>query len=96
VNLQRHLPAPKPFTPSSVREKERAGEVRPYQYQSLQDSPWLVLVREDANGLLWPENSLARSLAAFSGILYLQADKIKWLEQEGFIFEKVQPKLRKL
>jgi len=94
--LNRHLPAPKPFTLSSVREKERAGEVRPYQYQSLQDSPWLVLVRQGHDGLLYPVNALAVALCEFSGVPYLDANKIEGLKEVGFRFEAVQQHVRKL
>jgi len=96
--LNRHLPQskPAPDTLSPVRLVERAGEVKLYQYPSLSDSPWLVLVRQGQDGLLWPMNSLARALCEFSGMPYLDAHRIQHLKAEGFTFEAVQAHLRKL
>lgn len=97
MTLNRHLP--NRITPdilSPVRERERAGEVKLYQYPSLTESPWLVLVRQGHDGLLYPMNSLARALCEFSGMPYLDAHRIEHLKAEGFTFEAVQPHLRKL
>lgn len=98
AKVQRHNPAAliPAETLSPVREKARVTEVKPYYYQKLLDSPWLVLVREAHDGLLYPVNSLAASLCAFAGMPYLDRNAIRHLEAEGFKVEPVQKRQRKL
>jgi hypothetical protein len=98
MTIQRHNPTkpPLPDLLSPVREKDRVGTVRAYHYPSLLESPWLILVREGHDGLLYASNSLARALQSFAGMPYLDRTALKHLEGEGFRVEPVQMRTRKL